>query len=267
MARTRLRPNQLLDEIATEHRQWLAGFDRRYAKIWERLCSADYEAAMTEAAIRRILSVQHRVTVEPNEALTGNCGGPDFQCAVGGKRFCVEVTCFPIADVERSTGIVAGPRSASGFDPNGMIDKVFAKAASKSAQASRATVPTLLAIGTFHATASMIFFGKRFAPMYQTGKTQLTWSIEATSRRVTKACVQSELHRAVFLKPDSVTGVAPARQSLAGILLCGVGVEPAPVRGLLHPNAARPFNEQFLPGVEFHRIAFDQSSGRVRHLG
>ena len=87
--------NSEMQQLGDEHRRWLSSFDTQYLANWDRLFNSDDESAMTEAARRRMLQ-SHSVTVEPNEKLTGTCGGPDFRCTVDTSHFYVEVTCIRI---------------------------------------------------------------------------------------------------------------------------------------------------------------------------
>jgi len=50
-----LQPNRFLDELVAEHRDWLSDHDDQYLKNFDKLINADYEAAMTEASVRRML--------------------------------------------------------------------------------------------------------------------------------------------------------------------------------------------------------------------
>ena len=68
---TLLQCNDLLNELESEHRRWLSSFHDQYLRNFEKVRNGNYEAAMTEAAVRRLLE-RHRVSVEPAEDLTGN---------------------------------------------------------------------------------------------------------------------------------------------------------------------------------------------------
>ncbi len=57
---TSMQPDEELDALADEHRRWLSSFDAQYLLNWEKLYAADYEAAMTEASIRRIGAAGNR---------------------------------------------------------------------------------------------------------------------------------------------------------------------------------------------------------------
>ena len=73
-----LQSNDYFVALGDEHCHWLSSFADQYLRNWEKVRAANYEAAMTEAAIRRMLQV-HGIAVEPNEKLSSNCGGPDFR--------------------------------------------------------------------------------------------------------------------------------------------------------------------------------------------
>lgn len=66
--------NQEMQQIVDEHREWVRAFDSQYLENWNRMLRNDNEAAMTEAVVRRILQ-RNGCAVEPNERLSGDCGG------------------------------------------------------------------------------------------------------------------------------------------------------------------------------------------------
>ena len=65
----------------------------------------------------------------------------------------------------------------------------------------------------------------------------------------------TDLSMSVFMKPGANGTILPARQSISAILLIGVHGRDSVVYGILHPEAAYPFNQGFLPKVPFIRIA------------
>ena len=66
----------------------------------------------------------------------------------------------------------------------------------------------------------------------------------------------TDLGFAAFLKP--VTGespdIAPARQSISGLLLCPFGCSPPDVLGLVNSHAKRLFDPTLLPSIRFCTI-------------
>src|SRR5215510_12865684 len=100
-----LQPNDEFGALADQHRSWLKLFPPIYLEKWEERLVSDYEAAMSEAHVRRIL-VDHGANPEPNE--DPSIGGPDFRCSADGSRFYVEVTCITIAAAEEKTCVKVG---------------------------------------------------------------------------------------------------------------------------------------------------------------
>jgi hypothetical protein len=48
-------PLNLQEQLMSEHRQWLTGFDCQHLKSWEDQLSDNPEAALCEAAVRDIM--------------------------------------------------------------------------------------------------------------------------------------------------------------------------------------------------------------------
>lgn len=257
--------NSKMQKLADEHRQWLSSFDPQHLANWERLLKADDESAMTEAAVRRILH-SHHVNVEPNEKLTGTCGGPDFRCAAGASHFYVEVTCISIATAERRTGVKDGPTGGDRpLKATGMTEAIFAECQNKAPQCGNLDGPALVALGTFHSTAAMFGFAKVLVNCVLTGKTKMAWDIDIeTGQKVGDTYQTTELQAAAFMRPDKTQEIGFARNSISGVLLCPVGLPTMRTIGVLHPNPARPFDPAMLPGIEFGQVEIDRSSRELR---
>lgn len=256
--------NPHLAQLAQEHRQWLGAFDPQYLSKWEKLLKANSEAALCEAGIRRRLQ-SSGVTVEPNEMLTGTCGGPDFRCSAQKGCFYVETTCISVATATKKVGIANGPHPFTPVNVWGMTEAVFAECVNKAPQCGGLDAPALVAVGTFHATAAMLGFQKVLVSGVLTGRTQMTWGIDIqTGQQVGDTDVTTALQAAAFLKPDKTQEVGYARSSISGLLLCGLGTVPGRYLGVLHPNPARPFDPTLLPGVEFGEVEIDRESGQLR---
>jgi hypothetical protein len=258
-----IHPNSDFDALAEEHRHWFSAFHPQYARNWEKLYASDYEAAMTEASICRMLQT-HRIKVEPNEKLAGDCGGSDFRCTVADRHFYVEVTCVSIATAEKRTGLKNGATGFSPFNVTGRAEAIFNECMNKAPQCGDLDGPALVAVGTFHATAAMVGFKKVLVNMVLTGKASIAWDIDVpTGRKVGESYQTTSLQKAAFLRPDKTQELGFARCSISGLLLCGVGLGSLPTIGVLHPNPVRPFDPALLPGIEFGRVEVDYSSGQL----
>lgn len=258
-----MQPNDELNALADEHRVWLSSFDAQYLKNWEKLHAADYEAAMTEASVRRMLQGQ-KVAVEPNEKLTGICGGPDFRCYFGGDCFYVEVTCISIASAEQRTGIIDGVNGFSPFNVTGMVQAIFNNCVNKAPQCADLDGPALVVVGTWHGAAAMAGFQKVLVNMVLTGKTKMAWTIDIRGgQQVGDTYQTTELEAAAFLRPDKTQQVGFARSSISGVLAFAAGLGTRPAIGVLHPNPARSFDPTMLRGVEFGQVEVDCASSQL----
>ena len=246
-----LEPNDELNALADEHRRWLSSFDFRHSAKWETLYRHNYEAAMTEAGVRRLLQL-HCVIAEPSEKLDGDCGGPDFRCSVAALRFYVEVTCISIATAQRKTEI---------SNITGMTEAIFNECINKASQCADLDAPVLLAIGTFHDTAAMTGFDKMFVNMALTGQTKMAWDINPATGQESDTYHLTEFKRAAFLRPDPAQIVGFARCSISGLLLINLG--SLRTIGVLHPNATQRFDPMALPDIEFGRVEIDRDSGQL----
>ena len=136
---------------------------------WDKQTKAIPNRHCAEAAIRRRLE-RWGMIVEPNEALTGKCGGPDFRCSCSsGGHFYVEVTCdLRSRRLRRRSGMGAGFDAGASFPVNvwGMVEAVFNKCQNKAPQCGGLDGPALVAVCTFHFQAAM------------------TWSEESANRRI-----------------------------------------------------------------------------------
>ncbi len=255
-------PNRFRECLAAEHRAWLSAFDAQHLRNWEKLLNNDHEAALTEAGVRRFLE-SRGVMVQPNEDLTGGRQTPDFRCERNNETFFVEVACISVEKATEITGLTDGPQAA--LRPSPLNDKVFSICKGKAKQCGGQDVPVLLAIGTFHGFACMFSFSPPYVDMLLVGMTKMTVTIDRqTMKSVGGIERESELWSAAFLRPDPEAGIGFARSSIAGLLLCGVSLEPMWVVGVLHPNPARRFEPLLLPGVSFGKVQVDQNTGQLR---
>lgn len=257
----KLQRNPHMQALADEHRSWLSAFDPQYLVNWEKLLNADDEAAMTEAAVRRMLQ-RFAVTVEPNEDLVGRQQRPDFGCQSASYKFYVEVTHISIEKATTETGMPDEPTGFSPFSP--LNDAFFRACTGKAEQCSHANAPVLLAIGTWHGLAAMTTITRPMVNMLLTGQSKIAWTIDVATRQQLGDTFQTtEFYSAAFLKRDKTDNVGYARSSISGLLLIGVGFHRPKVLGVLHPNPARAFDPHVLPGIEFAAVQVDLGSGQL----
>ncbi len=247
--------------LADEHRQWLAAFDPQYLANWEKNLRAEEESALAEARIRRILQ-GYRITVEPNEDLTGSRQQPDFRCFAGDYKFYIEATSISIATATVKAGIeINGNRWTSSDNLN---DAVVAKCKQKARQCSNLDAPALLAVATFNTRAAMDFENPPVGWLL-TGQTMLAWDIDVHGGgKAGDAYETTALESAAFLRPDGSEEIEIARKSISGVLLCGLGSERPRLIGVLNPGPARPFDPAILSEIEFGQVEIDRASGQLR---
>lgn len=253
--------NSEIQNLADEHRQWLSSFPEQHLANWERLFNTDEEAALTEAAVRRLLE-RNGVSVEPNEDLTGLEQRPDFRCFRDSALFYVEVTHISIAKACQTTGIDEQNTGVSAYRP--LNNAVFEACRHKAKQCGGARGPVLLAIGTWHGFAAMVSFDKTTVSWLLTGEPKLSWRIDSvTGQQVGETHQVTELYSAAFLRPDDAQEIGFARSSIAGVLLVANGLESVKPIGVLHPNPANDFDPGLLPEIEFGRVELDRNSKQL----
>lgn len=255
--------SQIWVTLASEHQDWLSQFDPQYLRNWKKQFNSDSESAMAEAAIRRRLQ-RWGMTVEPNEALTGKCGGPDFRCTHSRGHFYVEVTCIRVPTAEKRFGNGANPSGFSPFNLWGMVDAVFNECQSKARQCGGLDGPALVAVCTFDFQSAVTGLKRILVEGSLTGKTSLAWDIDPVKDgEIGDAYQVTAFESSAFLKLDSSTKILFARNSISGLLIGKLGCLPDQYLGVLHPNPVRPFNPLILPSVEFASLKIHEDAGRV----
>lgn len=240
------------DEIAA-HRAWLKSFDNWHGKTWEQRLAADPEAAVVEACTRHVLA-EHVRAVEPAEDPAR--GGPDFYCSQEGGYFYVESTCIKESAVTKKTALPPAPQGPTWYRP--LTPSIRGECANKAKQCSqRGDAACLLGIGVLHAAASDVCFRNLFVEQVLTSEPTMTVPINTrTGQPLGEDCQTTDLRESAFLRPSQSEegNLESARQSISGLLLCGFGTRPPTVKGVLHVEAARPFDRALLPDIPFCRL-------------
>lgn len=247
--------------LVGEHRRWLAGFHPQHLQNWGNLLDNDPEAAMSEAAVRRVLQVNGN-SVEPCESLEGSRRLPDFRCSQEGKVFFVEVTSISIEKATKVTGVLhkAIDPVASGYES--LNDAIFDACNKKTPQCSDLEHPALVAVCTHHSEASWICLDRLDLEELLTGDELITRKIDThTGNPVGDTYISTKLRSAAFLRPQPGGGMRHARNPVSGILLCGLGCHPMEICGVLHPQPIHPFDRSLLPKVAFCRLQAGYESG------
>ena len=251
--------------LVCAHREWLGGFEPQHLKAWTDNLAADPEAALCEASVRDVMQ-GFGFTVEPvadliGQGTKGALQRPDFRCSKETDAFYVEVANVSIAKATELTNL-PHPEQPGTRNYAKLTKAVFAKATGKATQCDQ-DLPTLLAVGTFHTTASHLALDRLCANSLLTGEAMITWNVDTrTGLSVGDTYQSTNLKYASFIKPGDCS-IINARTSISGILLCGFGLFPASIIGVLHPEADRPFKPELLPRIEFGRVRIDHERRRL----
>lgn len=252
--------------LVSEHRQWLANFDCQYLKSWNDQFKSNPESALCEAAVRDIVQ-GFGFEAEPIADLTGQgingaVKRPDFRCTNAITAFYVEVANIPIAKATELTHLPHPEKFGDCRAYRKLTRAVHNKATGKAAQCAQ-DLPTLLAVGTFHTAASRQAMGRFCANSLLTGEPMISWDVDAaTGASVGETYQSTNLQFASFIRPGDCS-IVNARTSISGILLCGFGVFPASIIGVLHPRADRPFRPELLPRIPFGEVRIDRQKRQL----
>jgi len=219
-------------ELIDEHRSWLNLFGKHRLDNWEKLLQNNVEAAICEAATRRLLS-KHRVKIEPYE--DPSSGGPDFSCIKDDERFYAEATCVIQEKAMRKTGLTDGSQYT--FKP--LTKVVMDEIRNKTTQCSNLNTACILVIGTLHPQIGHICFSKDFAEHVLTATPKIGTQWDNEKKRATdKLCKITELHNSSFVKSKKAKAneIEEARRTISALLLCSFGVKLPRAIGVLHPK-------------------------------
>src|ERR1035437_4744004 len=250
-------------EIICHHRRWYESFEstNNLAALrdrWEKSLIHQPESAICEAMVREELE-KHVDVVFPNEGVSH--GGPDFQCFVklptGQATFFVEVTCITIDAATKETCLsnnIGGPPTSFGL----LTSRFKDECRNKAKQLADLSAPGLLAISTLHSAAGSLCFRENAAECVLTSETLITQKIDTTTGDpVGSMFLTTKMDKSPFQRPGKVDPwvLEDALRSISGLLLCPYpSAESSCMRGVLHPNPARPFDHNILPKVPFTSI-------------
>lgn len=255
--------SEIYRDILADHRKWLAGFSKHAAQ-WERRLRNQPETAIVEACVRNYLASQVD-SVEPAEDLAS--GGPDFCCRSGPRMFYVESTCLTVDAVTKSTNLSPSATGQAG-NYGTLTDVVKRACVNKASQLGYCVdAPGLLAIGTLHFQAGRLFGIKQHVQAILTSTPSIACDFDPVAGEAIGDAYQAvNLRDSAFIRPPPRISIdiafEHARQSIAGILICGFGSTTPQVTGVLHPNACRPFDYNLLPRTCFCRLNAQASGSR-----
>lgn len=214
---------------------------------------SDPKAAQAEAVVFSWLRAEK---LEPNLFEDAGTGGPDFCCTHSGiDRFLVEATSLDSEMVSERSGLPAEITGRGGGAFALITEKLKAKAQSKAAQLAGHGMPTVLAITSDHAFASTLM-DKLAAEYLMTSAPQVNVPIGGGLHYMSTNLKDSVFQRATgVLDASGVPIIKPALRSIGAILLIAYDHREMRIVGLLHPDAAKPFNPQWLPPIPFVKFA------------
>jgi hypothetical protein len=215
--------------------------------------SNDPKAAQAEAVVFSWLRAEK---LEPYLFEDSGTGGPDFCCTHSRtSRFLVEATSLDPEMVSERSGLSADITGSGGGAFALITEKLKAKAQSKATQLSGHGMPTVLAITSDHAFAS-ILLDKLAAEYLMTSAPQVNVPIGGGPHYMSTNLKSSVFQRATgVLDASGAPIIKPALRSIGAVLLIAVDHREMRIVGLLHPDPASPFNPEWLPPIPFVKFA------------
>ena len=251
--------SQLIDE----HHEWLNGFEAERLREWKNLFKANLEAALCEAATRKLL-FDHGCDVEPFEDSAS--GGVDFKCSKNGNTFYVEATCITKTVASEKSGLTHLPQSNKATHYEFLTRTIWQELSNKTSQCSGLDAPCIVVIGTFHFQVGGRCFRGLAAEDLLTGKTYITQRIDTkVGKTVGEPYQSSKLESAAFIRPDKnyPNFFEHARCPISAVLLSSFGTDPIKTTGILHPYPNNPFNRDLLSDINFCKLADSYKNGSL----
>jgi hypothetical protein len=212
--------------------------------------SSDPKAAEAEAIVFSWLRAEK---LTPQIFEDAGKGGPDFCCNPDtSSSFLVEATSLDSEMVAERSSLPAQITGPGGGAYSLITEKLKAKAQGKARQLSGHGLPTVLAIVSDHACAS-ILLDELAAEYLMTSAPQI--NVPVGGGRPTY--MSTDLRHSVFQRPTGILDssgapiIKSSLRSIGAILLVATYHREMRIVGLLHPDAANPFNPQWLPMIPF----------------
>jgi len=245
-----------VDEVVNSYWKFLSRnrYDSHRKRFKDRL-NADSKAAEAEAVV---FSVLWSAKLRPDIFEDNSAGGPDFRCEPSpGDSFLVEVKSLDSEAVSERSALPLNV-SGNGGQAFGLITaKLCSAAQSKASQVGGRGIPGILAIASSHAFAGLLM-DRGAAEYLMTSAPHISVPIGSTRKA---GEWRTDLRNAVFCQPATLLDASGNQvfvtryRSIAAILLVTIGVRETDVVGLLHPDAAHPFNPQLFHAVPYVRFA------------
>jgi hypothetical protein len=256
MHRTLRTASVSVDDIVDSYWKFLSRnyYDAHLKRFKDRL-SADPKAAEAEAVV---FSVLWSAQLRPDIFEDNSAGGPDFRCEPSPDgAFLVEVKSLDSEAISARSALPLTINGAGGQAFGLITDKLCSAAQSKASQLGGRGMSGVLAIASSHAFAGLLM-DRGAAEYLMTSAPHISVPIGSTRKA---GQWQTDLRNAVFCQPAAILDASGNQafvtryRSIAAILLVTIGVRETDVVGLLHPDAAHPFNPVLFPAVPYVRFA------------
>jgi hypothetical protein len=215
---------------------------------------SDPKAAEAEAVVFSVLWSEKR---HPDVFENNSAGGPDFRCDPSpSDSFLVEVTSLDSKAVSDRSKLPLELNGPGGQAFRLITEKLCSAAQSKAAQLGGRGMPGVLAITSSYDFAGLLM-DRGAAEYLMTSAPHITVPLGSTGK---SGNLETDLRNAVFCQPGILDAsgnqmFVTRYRSIAAILLVTIGVRETEIVGLLHPDAAHPFNPQLFPAVPYVRFA------------
>ena len=244
-----------VDDLVDSYWKFLSRnhYDGHLKRFKDRLDS-DSKAAEAEAVVFSVLWSEKR---RPDVFENNSAGGPDFRCDPSPHdSFLVEVTSLESKAVSDRSTLPLELNGPGGQAYRLFTEKLRSVARSKAAQLGGHGMPGVLAITSSYDFAGLLM-DRRAAEYLMISAPHISVPVGSPGK---SGRWGTDLHDAVFVQPGILDAsgnqmFVTRYRSIAAILLVTVGVRETEVVGLLHPDAAHPFNPQLFPAVPYVRFA------------
>jgi hypothetical protein len=221
---------------------------------WEaRLKQDDPEQCESAVAEALILNVFFPMVNDIQVAEDPAAGGMDFFCKTSAGQFHLEVTNISRAQAANASGfpIEFTPNQGMAyFEP--LTRTVLNKIRGKARQASLGEGPSIVLVSTLHYQVSASCFRPRYVEYLLTSRPKITGNWDSRLGEVVGDLYQAtDLRQSIMVKPETLQA---ARRSVSAVICAGLGIAKPHLYGVLHPDAARPFNPRLLPRIPFARF-------------
>lgn len=220
-------------------------------RLFDHRLNTTPEAAQTEAVVFEFLRAR---SLNPKLLEDPSVGGNDFECTYYDQRFSVEATALRDNTVSEKSGIEAEleDSSAGYVDLEATVATLRSRISSKGAQASRYSGARILAIGSTHPAADMLF--SVAISELLTGQSQITVPVGPTGP-LGESYISTKLKDAAHVRQNEKSGgIETFRHIFSATLFVAIHGDGCTVRGLLNPDPQYPLPFRVFGDLWFARL-------------